>query len=274
MAVFTKRIWAFDVKYGQGRNKTHSGYVCWLMKMCGMPLPGDDEPKRWRKMLQTMVTVLRFGQQKNQFSQVDTRGWREFLLPAQAAMLGVLASHSQEARAVRKEMDLVSAHREWSLSYAQLSLFVDACGAVLVGMETNDVRFDDPLMREAKIMEKLGLIAVQRDGAARPVLVDGDLVLLTNHILDLSTETRYCKMTAETFLLIAFFMVMGDEKLRGNFHSQCKTMHAVCFFGKISMLYVGHLQHFFQGYLDVADKDMSLFVELLVAAQAVESGAL
>ena len=27
-------------------------------------------------------------------------------------------------------------------------------------------------------------------------------------------------MTAETFLLVGFFFVMGDEKLRGEFHSQ------------------------------------------------------
>ena len=27
----------------------------YLGKMCGMPLPKDDEPKRWRKMLQTMI---------------------------------------------------------------------------------------------------------------------------------------------------------------------------------------------------------------------------
>lgn len=261
-----KRIWAFDVAYGPERTKTLSGYRCWLMKMCGRRRREGDECKWWRKMIQTFILVLLFWEHRG---DIDTEGWTKFYDPDFAVTLAAACSHSTQTRAVKKRLDLVVCHREWSCSYAQLSAFVDSCGALLVALKTGAVREDDPLVKEARTLEALGLISVELLDSSW-VVVDGDLVLLVNHILSLS-QGHQCRMTAECFLLLSQFFVLGDGDLRADLHAHHRTIHAVCLFGKISMRYMLHLDHFFQSYKDAALADMLIFVELLRKASRIPS---
>ena len=78
-------------------------------------------------------------------------------------------------------------------------------------------------------------------------------------------------MTAECFLLLAPFFVLGDGVLRDAVHSELKTIHAVCFFGKISMRYLAHLDHFLESYKNAAAEDMDDFVQALRRFAASES---
>ena len=99
-------------------------------------------------------------------------------------VLSIWASHSMATWRVKKQLKMVVSAREWSCSYAQLALFVDVCGAILVKFSEGELEETDPLVEQARVLELLGLIAVERDEEGKYHVIDGDLVLLTNHLLE------------------------------------------------------------------------------------------
>ena len=265
MSAFWTTIWGIVIGFGRGRTKTSGRYRCWLMKLCG-PSRNDDESPRWRKMIQTYFTVLHFSERFKHW--LAPKGWKVFMPMDAAVAFSIMTSHSVDTRDVRKVLKLVAENREWSCSYAQLDLFVDACGAVLVGFREGRYGTGHPLVPQARLLERLDLIAVRHDGSGW-CLVDGDLVLLTNFILKLTGQDEYCQMTAECFLLLSFFFVMGDEALRADVEaSGINIIEAVCFFGKVSMSYLEHLELFYQSYKNIAREDMPWLAEIVIGANA------
>ena len=64
----------------------------------------------------------------------------------------VATSHSEDTREVRKVLRLVAKPREWSCSYGQLNLFVDACGAVLVELCDRRDNYGDATVVSVELM--------------------------------------------------------------------------------------------------------------------------
>jgi hypothetical protein len=277
----TRRIWGFDIEYVQQRTKTHRGYACWFLKMCGRCGLVAGELPRWRLMIQVFMLVLQFaflhvrpGGKK--LEDLDTDGWVPFLSIEDAMVGAVIAGYSEEAWHVRKQLDLVKPYREWSCSFRQMSLFADSCCKVLIKRKERVLEEDDPLVRQARMLERLGLIAIEKswEDDKKWAVRDGDFVLLVNYLLRLYGPSKYCKLSVEVFLILSFFFVMGSEDLRKRLQRRGKTIHAVCFYGKISMSYIPHLKRFLQTCKENAKADVPLFVEGLksaVEARASES---
>jgi hypothetical protein len=276
----TRRIWGFDIEYVQQRTKTHRGYKCWFLKMCGRCRNGDESP-RWRKMIQIFMLILQFAYMHVQprgekLEGLNTDGWVPFLSMEQAMIGAVITGYSDETWHVRKQLDLVKPHREWSCSFRQQSLFADSCCKMLIKRKEDVIAEDSPLVHQARQLERLGLIAVEPDFADKKkwAVRDGDFVLLVNHLLRLSGHTKYCKLSVEVFLVLSFFFVMGSDALRKRVEDcHGKTIHAVCFYGKISMTYLPHLQRFFQTCKENATAAVPLFVESLKSWAAAKARA-
>ena len=274
LEVRSKEIFGITITYdlAEGRTKTHSEYRCWFMKMCGLCVADGKETEKWRKMHQTYFTLmmLYLPDVRKQYAE-DLSGWPEFPAPDAAMLMSVFASHSTATRDAKLQTAMVQPSRSWSCAYGQLSEFVEAMGALLVKFYQWQVFEDDPLVPQARLLEQLKLIAVQPDSTGKLCVVDGELVLLTNYILE-QTSQKCCKMTAEAFLLVACFCSMSDDNLRRALErSDLKTIFAVCFFGKISMRYCEHLDLFYQGMLDKGGEYVPRMVAYLKAAAAVSA---